>query len=46
MVAGILYGSLSAIFLTVPLKIFPDLVLGSLFTTIAVLNAATGPTFL
>ena len=27
MVAGILYGSLSAIFLTVPLNTFPDLVL-------------------
>ena len=43
-VAGILYSSLSAIFLTVPLKIFPDLVFGNLFTTIAVLKAATGPT--
>ena len=43
-VAGILYSSLSAIFLIVPLKIFPDLVLGNLLTTIAILKAATGPT--
>ena len=32
------------LFLIVPLNIFPDLVFGNLFTTIAVLNAATGPT--
>ena len=31
--------------LTVPLKTFPDLVLGNLLTTIANLKAATGPTF-
>jgi hypothetical protein len=43
MVAGILYSSLSAIFLIVPLNTLPDLVLGSLLITIAVLNAATGP---
>ena len=42
---GTLYFSPSAIFLTVPLKTFPDLVLGNLFTTIANLKAATGPTF-
>ena len=38
-VAGILYSSLSAIFLIVPLKIFPDLVLGNLLTTIAIVYA-------
>ena len=43
-VAGILYSSLSAIFLIVPLKTFPDLVFGNLLTTIAILKAATGPT--
>ena len=32
------------LFLIVPLNIFPDLVFGNLFTTIAVLKAATGPT--
>ena len=32
-------------FLTVPLRLFPDLVLGNLLTTIANLKAATGPTF-
>ena len=41
-VAGILYSSLSAIFLTVPLNILPDLVFGSLLTTMANLKAATG----
>ena len=35
---------MSAIFLIVPLKTLPDLVFGSLFTTIAILKAATGPT--
>ena len=43
MVGGILYSTLSAIFLIVPLKIFPDLVFGNLFITITTLNAATGP---
>ena len=38
MVGGILYSSLSAIFLIVPLKIFPDLVFGSLLITIAILG--------
>ena len=42
-VGGILYLTLSAIFLMVPLKIFPDLVFGNLFITITTLNAATGP---
>ena len=42
-VGGILYSTLSAIFLIVPLKIFPDLVFGNLLITIATLNAATGP---
>ena len=35
-VGGILYSTLSAIFLIVPLKILPDLVLGSLLITIAI----------
>ena len=39
MVGGILYSTLSAIFLIVPLKIFPDLVFGSLLITIATLKA-------
>ena len=39
-VGGILYSTLSAIFLIVPLRIFPDLVFGSLLITIAILNAA------
>ena len=43
MVGGILYSTLSAIFLIVPLKIFPDLVFGNLLITITTLNAATGP---
>ena len=37
-VGGILYSTLSAIFLIVPLKIFPDLVFGSLLITIAILG--------
>ena len=41
-VGGILYSTLSAIFLIVPRKILPDLVFGSLLITIATLNAATG----
>ena len=41
-VGGILYSTLSAIFLIVPLKILPDLVFGSLLITIAILNAAVG----
>ena len=43
MVGGILYSTLSAIFLIVPRKILPDLVFGSLFIIIATLKAATGP---
>ena len=39
MVGGILYSTLSAIFLIVPLNIFPDLVFGNLLITIATLNA-------
>ena len=39
MVGGILYSTLSAIFLIVPLKILPDLVFGSLLITIATLKA-------
>ena len=42
-VGGILCSTPSAIFLIVPLKIFPDLVFGNLFITITTLNAATGP---
>ena len=42
MVAGVLNYSWSAIFLIVPLNTLPDLVLGSLLITIAVLKAATG----
>ena len=37
-VGGILYSTLSAIFLIVPLKILPDLVFGSLLITIAILG--------
>ncbi len=39
MVAGSLYSTASAILLMVPRKIFPDLVLGSLATIVAVLLA-------
>ena len=38
-VGGILYSTLSAIFLIVPLNIFPDLVFGSLLITIAIVYA-------
>ena len=41
--AGTRYSLASAIFLTVPRRIFPDRVFGSRWTTTAVLNAATGP---
>jgi len=43
MVAGIVQGSPSAIFLMVPRRIFPERVFGSRATVIASLNAATGP---
>ena len=41
--AGILYSLLSAIFRIVPLKIFPERVLGSRFTIAAVLKEVIGP---
>ena len=43
MVAGTVCSTPSAIFFMVPRRIFPERVLGSRLTTIAVLNAATGP---
>src|SRR3984893_19524501 len=43
MVAGIVHGSPSAIFLIVPRRIFPDPVFGTSATVVASLNAATGP---
>src|SRR5258708_40223090 len=43
MVAGIVQGSPSAIFLMVPRRILPERVFGSRATVIASLNAATGP---
>src|ERR1700757_3166236 len=45
MVAGIVQGSPSAIFLMVPRRILPERVFGSRATVIASLNAATGPSF-